>query len=166
MCIRDRLVRDHQVMHIENWISISNSNKKINRKRCSINKSLWLKGQKSKVKLIRAHGGCPVSYTHLDVYKRQGQFYDKVVPTVIEKLGNLLLAQEEISHSYPFDWRTKKPIIWRAEMCIRDRFLTKANVSLERLLLIWVVAKQVLLLSVIKNYNTQMLSLIHIFKGN
>ena len=43
-----------------------------------------------------------------------GQFYDKVVPTVIEKLGDLLLAQEEISHSYPFDWRTKKPIIWRA----------------------------------------------------
>ncbi|MBZ4298921.1 class I tRNA ligase family protein, partial [Streptococcus pneumoniae] len=44
----------------------------------------------------------------------EGQFYEKVVPTVIEKLGNLLLAQEEISHSYPFDWRTKKPIIWRA----------------------------------------------------
>ena len=44
----------------------------------------------------------------------EGQFYDKVVPTVIEKLGSLLLAQEEISHSYPFDWRTKKPIIWRA----------------------------------------------------
>ena len=37
----------------------------------------------------------------------EGQFYDKVVPTVIEKLGDLLLAQEEISHSYPFDWRTK-----------------------------------------------------------
>ena len=36
-----------------------------------------------------------------------GQFYDKVVPTVIEKLCNFLLAQEEISHSYPFDWRTK-----------------------------------------------------------
>ena len=43
-----------------------------------------------------------------------GQFYDKVVPTVIDKLGDLLLAKEEISHSYPFDWRTKKPIIWRA----------------------------------------------------
>lgn len=44
----------------------------------------------------------------------EGQFYDKVLPTVVEKLGDLLLAQEEISHSYPFDWRTKKPIIWRA----------------------------------------------------
>ncbi|TWT16564.1 isoleucine--tRNA ligase [Streptococcus sp. sy010] len=43
-----------------------------------------------------------------------GQFYDKITPVVIEKLGDLLLAQEEISHSYPFDWRTKKPIIWRA----------------------------------------------------
>ena len=43
-----------------------------------------------------------------------GQFYDKVVPIVIDKLGDLLLAKEEISHSYPFDWRTKKPIIWRA----------------------------------------------------
>ena len=44
----------------------------------------------------------------------QGQFYDKVVPTVTEKLGDLLLASEAITHSYPFDWRTKKPIIWRA----------------------------------------------------
>ena len=44
----------------------------------------------------------------------EGQFYDKVVPIVMEKLGDLLLAKEEISHSYPFDWRTKKPIIWRA----------------------------------------------------
>ncbi|HEL0015819.1 isoleucine--tRNA ligase [Streptococcus equi] len=43
-----------------------------------------------------------------------GQFYGKVTPIVIEKLGDLLLAQEVINHSYPFDWRTKKPIIWRA----------------------------------------------------
>mgnify|MGYP000384235346 FL=1 len=43
-----------------------------------------------------------------------GKFYDKVAPIVMEKLGDLLLAKEEISHSYPFDWRTKKPIIWRA----------------------------------------------------
>lgn len=44
----------------------------------------------------------------------EGQFYEKVVPTVVEKLGDLLLAKEVINHSYPFDWRTKKPIIWRA----------------------------------------------------
>ncbi len=44
----------------------------------------------------------------------EGQFYDKVLETVVEKLGDLLLASEVITHSYPFDWRTKKPIIWRA----------------------------------------------------
>lgn len=44
----------------------------------------------------------------------QGQFYDKVTPLVQDKLGDLLLASEVINHSYPFDWRTKKPIIWRA----------------------------------------------------
>ena len=44
----------------------------------------------------------------------EGQFYDKVLPTVLEQLGDLLLAKEVINHSYPFDWRTKKPIIWRA----------------------------------------------------
>ncbi|VHC24027.1 isoleucyl-tRNA synthetase [Streptococcus pyogenes] len=43
-----------------------------------------------------------------------GQFYNKVTPIVVDKLGDLLLAQEVINHSYPFDWRTKKPIIWRA----------------------------------------------------
>ncbi|HGD5569277.1 TPA: isoleucine--tRNA ligase [Streptococcus agalactiae] len=44
----------------------------------------------------------------------EGQFYDKVTPLVKEKLGDLLLASEVINHPYPFDWRTKKPIIWRA----------------------------------------------------
>lgn len=44
----------------------------------------------------------------------EDQFYDKVTPLVKEKLGDLLLASEVINHSYPFDWRTKKPIIWRA----------------------------------------------------
>lgn len=44
----------------------------------------------------------------------EGQFYDKIAPVVMEKLGDLLLATDKIVHSYPFDWRTKKPIIWRA----------------------------------------------------
>lgn len=46
----------------------------------------------------------------------EGQFYDDVADTVINKLteANLFLAKEKITHSYPFDWRTKKPIIWRA----------------------------------------------------
>lgn len=45
-----------------------------------------------------------------------GVFYDKATPIVIDKLKNagLLLAVEKIVHSYPFDWRTKKPVIWRA----------------------------------------------------
>ena len=46
----------------------------------------------------------------------EGKFYDDVVGLVINKLSeaNLFLAKEKITHSYPFDWRTKKPIIWRA----------------------------------------------------
>ncbi|MCT8389521.1 isoleucine--tRNA ligase [Leuconostoc holzapfelii] len=46
----------------------------------------------------------------------EGQFYDGVVGLVINKLSeaNVFLAKEKITHSYPFDWRTKKPIIWRA----------------------------------------------------
>jgi isoleucyl-tRNA synthetase len=37
----------------------------------------------------------------------EGQFYDKVLPTVKEQLGDLLLASVVITHSYPFVWRTK-----------------------------------------------------------
>ncbi|MDF7626949.1 isoleucine--tRNA ligase [Lactobacillaceae bacterium L1_55_11] len=46
----------------------------------------------------------------------EGRFYDDVTGTVINKLNDagLFLAKEKITHSYPFDWRTKKPIIWRA----------------------------------------------------
>ncbi|MDD9138386.1 isoleucine--tRNA ligase [Fructobacillus sp. CRL 2054] len=46
----------------------------------------------------------------------EGRFYDDVTGTVITKLqdAGLFLAKETIKHSYPFDWRTKKPIIWRA----------------------------------------------------
>ena len=46
----------------------------------------------------------------------EGKFYDDVVGLVINKLSeaDVFLAKEKITHSYPFDWRTKKPIIWRA----------------------------------------------------
>ncbi|MCK8617236.1 isoleucine--tRNA ligase [Fructobacillus sp. M158] len=46
----------------------------------------------------------------------EGRFYDDVTGTVITKLqeAGLFLAKESMTHSYPFDWRTKKPIIWRA----------------------------------------------------
>ena len=46
----------------------------------------------------------------------EGKFYDDVVGLVINKLSeaDVFLGKEKITHSYPFDWRTKKPIIWRA----------------------------------------------------
>jgi isoleucyl-tRNA synthetase len=45
-----------------------------------------------------------------------GQFVDKANVTVIAKLDELgcLLAKESIVHPYPHDWRTKKPVIYRA----------------------------------------------------
>jgi isoleucyl-tRNA synthetase len=35
---------------------------------------------------------------------------------VIEELQNrnVLLKKEDYTHRYPYDWRTKKPVIWRA----------------------------------------------------
>ena len=45
-----------------------------------------------------------------------GQTTDQANETVIERLDgcNALLSRKEIVHSYPHDWRTKKPIIFRA----------------------------------------------------
>jgi len=45
-----------------------------------------------------------------------GQFVDDANKTVTTRLNELgaLLALEWITHSYPHDWRTKKPIIFRA----------------------------------------------------
>lgn len=45
-----------------------------------------------------------------------GVFYqdaDDVTLDLLTQKG-LLLKQLDVAHSYPFDWRTKKPIIWRA----------------------------------------------------
>lgn len=46
----------------------------------------------------------------------EGVFYEKANAISLQKLTdlNLLLKQEDITHSYPFDWRTKKPVIFRA----------------------------------------------------
>ncbi|PWA13428.1 isoleucine--tRNA ligase [Pueribacillus theae] len=46
----------------------------------------------------------------------EGMFYDKANKTVTEKLEETgaLLKLAFITHSYPHDWRTKKPIIFRA----------------------------------------------------
>ncbi|ERK60073.1 isoleucine--tRNA ligase [Gemella bergeri ATCC 700627] len=45
-----------------------------------------------------------------------GQFVFDANKNIIERLNELglLLKQENITHSYPHDWRTKKPIIFRA----------------------------------------------------
>lgn len=65
-----------------------------------------------------------------------GQYVDKANITVIEKLDELgcLLAKESIIHPYPHDWRTKKPVIYRATTQwfasiekIRDNLLTEID---------------------------------------
>ncbi|ATZ16508.1 isoleucyl-tRNA synthetase [Entomoplasma freundtii] len=47
-----------------------------------------------------------------------GQFYEKTNEIVIERLKNnqSLLKVKPINHSYPHDWRTKKPVIYRATL--------------------------------------------------
>jgi len=46
----------------------------------------------------------------------EGLFYDKANKVITEKLESVgaLLKLEFFSHSYPHDWRTKKPVIFRA----------------------------------------------------
>jgi isoleucyl-tRNA synthetase len=46
----------------------------------------------------------------------EGVFYQDADDISLEKLkeNNALLLEEPLKHSYPFDWRTKKPIIFRA----------------------------------------------------
>ncbi|TMT01900.1 isoleucine--tRNA ligase [Apilactobacillus kunkeei] len=46
----------------------------------------------------------------------EGVFYDDANEISLNKLKekNLLLKYQPITHSYPFDWRTKKPVIYRA----------------------------------------------------
>jgi isoleucyl-tRNA synthetase len=51
-----------------------------------------------------------------DVGEFAGEFIFKANPNINEKLGslNLLLKNENLSHSYPHCWRCKKPVIYRA----------------------------------------------------
>lgn len=46
----------------------------------------------------------------------EGLFYSKANEPVMEKLQEVhaLLKKGKFVHSYPHDWRTKKPVIWRA----------------------------------------------------
>ena len=47
-----------------------------------------------------------------------GMFWLKADKIIFEylKTNNLLLYSEEINHSYPHDWRTKKPVMYRATL--------------------------------------------------
>ncbi|WP_184403594.1 isoleucine--tRNA ligase [Geomicrobium halophilum] len=62
---------------------------------------------------------CPVD--HKGVFTDEapgfeGEFYDKANKTITETLeeNKALLKLQFITHSYPHDWRTKKPVIYRA----------------------------------------------------
>ncbi|MDR3190436.1 MAG: isoleucine--tRNA ligase [Lactobacillaceae bacterium] len=46
----------------------------------------------------------------------EGLLYEDANAVSLKKLADLgaLLQQEDVEHSYPFDWRTKKPVIFRA----------------------------------------------------
>lgn len=63
---------------------------------------------------------CPVDnrgYMTKDAGKRlEGMFYEKANDEVITMLKETgcLLKEEDIVHAYPHDWRTKKPLIFRA----------------------------------------------------
>ncbi len=66
----------------------------------------------------------------------EGLFYEDANTKVLELLNqkHSILASQEIVHSYPHDWRTKKPIIFRATpqwFCsiskIKDDILREAN---------------------------------------
>ncbi|MFI3252241.1 MAG: isoleucine--tRNA ligase [bacterium] len=62
---------------------------------------------------------CPVNERGVmtsEAGKYEGMFYEKCNTQVIEDLEkeNKLLLVKMVDHSYPHDWRTKKPIIFRA----------------------------------------------------
>jgi len=62
---------------------------------------------------------CPVDdrgYMTDEALEFSGMFYEQANKSIIEKLQetNHLLKYEEFVHSYPHDWRTNKPVIFRA----------------------------------------------------
>ena len=61
---------------------------------------------------------CPVDgrgYMTSEAGEFEGMFYAEANEAIIKKLEetNILLHKNDIVHSYPHDWRTKKPIIFR-----------------------------------------------------
>ena len=72
----------------------------------------YIIGLKHKIKIISG-----VNEKGLMIDKKYyGMFYSKANLQIIEDLkkDKLLLINDQIEHSYPMDWRTKKPIIYRA----------------------------------------------------
>ncbi|NLM33049.1 MAG: isoleucine--tRNA ligase [Acholeplasmataceae bacterium] len=62
---------------------------------------------------------CPVDargYMTEEAGEFSGLFYEEANEKIIEKLlqSNSLLAHSTVTHSYPHDWRTNKPVIFRA----------------------------------------------------
>lgn len=59
---------------------------------------------------------CTTEMTAVIMITSQGLLSSAVLTccAVIELLGNRVLRKEEYIHSYPYDWRTKKPVIIRA----------------------------------------------------
>ena len=62
---------------------------------------------------------CPVDakgYMTAEAIQYEGQFIEECNKSVVNDLDNLgyLLKMVWITHSYPHDWRTKKPVIFRA----------------------------------------------------
>ncbi|HKM02766.1 MAG TPA: isoleucine--tRNA ligase [Bacilli bacterium] len=62
---------------------------------------------------------CPVDAKGVfteEAGKYQGMFYEKANAVILEdlKANNRLLKHSEFMHSYPHDWRTNKPLIFRA----------------------------------------------------
>lgn len=51
-----------------------------------------------------------------EAYQYEGLFYKKADKQIVEDLRSSghLLCDEQINHSYPHDWRSKKPVIFRA----------------------------------------------------
>ena len=62
---------------------------------------------------------CPVNAKGVltaETKKYQNLFYEEANKVIIEdlRIKNLLILHKTITHSYPHDWRTKKPVIYRA----------------------------------------------------
>ncbi|MGL5041659.1 MAG: isoleucine--tRNA ligase [Culicoidibacterales bacterium] len=82
---------------------------------------------------------CPVDGRGImtaEALQYEGLFYEKANKVIVEDLEKVdaLLKLEFITHSYPHDWRTKKPIIYRATdqwfasiEKIRTELLTEIN---------------------------------------